>query len=110
MILDVVAKNNFEKPYVKLTLEELNDGMELSIHHKNSVFKKTIPNTLDRGALGQTMSNLIKQQINGLCDLYLKADFGNSQFAEINIWNGEPIRSIPLNFFEGVEYKLKFKK
>lgn len=56
------------------------------------------------------MTNLIKNQINGLCDLYLYADFGNRHYAKINLWNGQPKISTSLDFYKGVEYKLKFKK
>ncbi|MGZ4068298.1 MAG: hypothetical protein ACXVPE_16380, partial [Bacteroidia bacterium] len=93
-----------------LSLVEVVDGMEFLIHHKNSVYKKTIQNSLERDGQGQTFANLIWHQINGLCELYVTADFGNNQYAEINIWNGQPKVRTPIEFFQGVEYKLKFKK
>ena len=59
---------------------------------------------------GQKHSNLIERQINGLCDLYVKADFGNSEYAEINLWNGEGKVAAKLESFVGVEHKLVFTK
>jgi hypothetical protein len=53
---------------------------------------------------------LINKQINGLCNLHLKADFGNRQFAEINIWNGKDRESKPINAFQGVEHIMEFPK
>lgn len=108
LIIEVAKYNNCEMPVVQLSLQILNDGMQFSIHHKNSVFKKTIQDTIDKD--GQSFKNLINNQINGLCDFYLRADFGNKQFAEINLWNGQTKKSKMLDSFEGVEYILKFKK
>ena len=108
LIIEVAKYNNCEMPEVQLSLQILSDGMQFSIHHKNSVFKKTIQDTIDKD--GQSFKNLINNQINGLCDFYLKADFGNKQFAEINLWNGQTKKCKMLDSFEGVEYILKFKK
>jgi hypothetical protein len=114
LILDVTDKNQLETPIVKLSLVKLFDGMEFCIHHKNSVFKKSTQDTINRE--GQTMTNLIKNQINGLCDFYIKADFGNNQYGHLNIWDkGRKSGKVksknnPLDFFEGVEYILKFRK
>ena len=85
-----------------------NQKVIFSIHHLNSVYNKTIENTIER--LGQTYTSLINKQINGLCNLHLKADFGNRQFAEINIWNGKDRESKPINPFQGVEHIMEFPK
>lgn len=97
-----------EKHKVKLRYFEENKNMIFSIHHLNSVYNKTVDNTIER--LGQTYTSLIKNQINGLCNLYLKADFGNKQFAEINLWNGKDRENRPLNDFQGVEHIMEFPK
>ena len=101
-------KNSLDKPKVALKLKEMSDGVEFSIHHVNSIFQKTIQNTIDRK--GSTFTNLINNQINGMCEFFLKANFGNKNFAKINIWDGEESKSEPLEEFEGVEYILKFNK
>lgn len=97
-----------EKPKVRLMYYQENQKVIFSIHHLNSVYNKTIENTIER--LGQTYTSLINKQINGLCNLHLKADFGNRQFAEINIWNGKDRESKPINPFQGVEHIMEFPK
>ena len=97
-----------DKPKVKLRYHQENQKVIFSINHLNSVYNKTIENTIER--LGQTYSSLIKNQINGLCNLHLKADFGNQQFAEINLWNGKDRESIPIPAFQGVEHIMEFPK
>ncbi len=97
-----------EKPKVKLKYYQESQKVIFSIHHFNGVYNKTIENTIER--LGQTYTSLIKKQINGLSNLYLKADFGNQQFAEINLWNGKDRESQPIPNFQGVEHIMEFPK
>lgn len=97
-----------EKPKVKLRYYQDNLKVTFSIHHLNGVYNKTIENTIER--LGQTYTALIRNQINGLCNFHLKADFGNQQFAEINLWNGKDRESKPMQAFEGVEHIMEFPK
>lgn len=97
-----------ERPKVKIKYYQENQKIIFSIHHLNGVYNKTIENTIDR--LGQSYNSLIKNQINGLCDLHLKADFGNQKHAEINLWNGKGRESQSLQTFQGVEHILEFPK
>lgn len=97
-----------EKPKVKLKYYQENQRVIFSIQHLNSIYNKTIENTIER--LGQTYTSLIKNQINGLCNFHLKADFGNQQFAEINLWNGKERESKPISAFQGVEHIMEFPK
>ena len=97
-----------EKPKVKLKYYHENHKVLFSIHHLNGVYDKTIENTVER--LGQTYTSLIKNQINGLCNLRIKADFGNQKYSEINIWDGLERASTKIPHFEGVEHLLEFPK
>jgi hypothetical protein len=97
-----------QKPEVVLSFYENDSKVFFSIHHTNNVYNKTIQNTKER--LGQTYRNLIKNQINGLCNLYLKADFGNDNYAMINLWNGVERGDTKINKFKGVEHLLEFSK
>lgn len=108
MVLLVTKENNLSVPNVRLKFKEENDYIIFSIHHQNSKFKRTIQN-IKEGRFGTKLTNLIQNQINGLCDLYVKADFDNNQYAEINLWNNEVINPETLPTFEGVEFILKFK-
>jgi hypothetical protein len=109
-IMDLVIDqhNLTEKPKVKLSYYQENHKVTFSIHHLNGVYNKTIENTIER--LGQTYTALIKNQINGLCNFHLKADFGKHQFAEINLWNGKNRESKHIQAFQGVEHILEFPK
>lgn len=106
MILEFVNNNNKEKPIINLSLYEVNNEIIFSIHHVNSVFGKTISNCINR--VGEKESNLINNQINGICKMHLKADFGQGNFAEINLWDGQPRISNKLTEFKGVEFQLIF--
>jgi hypothetical protein len=97
-----------EKPKVKLKYYDENHKVLFSINHLNGVYNKTIENTVER--LGQTYTSLIKNQINGLCNLRIKADFGNEKYAEINLWDGEDRTFNIIPYFEGVEHLIEFPK
>ena len=93
------------KPVFILSLKEDNDAIIFSIHHKNSIFGKTSRNTVSReGEKITKLGNLI----NGVCDMYLKADFGNYEYAEINLWNGIKKEIKKIESFEGVQFDLIF--
>ena len=110
LLKSIVEKHEIEeKPKIKLRFYEENHCVYLSIHHVNGVFKKTIENTLERFG-GTFLTSLINNQINGLCNLILKADFGGSKYAEINLWNDKERKAISLDNFQGVEHLLEFPK
>ena len=105
--IECSTKNNNGKPHIRLSLKETKEGQVIfGIHHKNSVYQKSIVNTINR--IGESQSNLIKHLINGVCDLFIKADFGNGQYAEINLWNGNERKAVKIDQFDGVEYLLIF--
>jgi hypothetical protein len=105
----IIEQNNpNEKAQVKLKYFEENQKVFFTIQHINGKYNKTIENTIER--LGQTYTSLIKNQINGLCNFYLKADFGNNKFAAVNLWNGKNRESEILPTFQGVEHMLEFPK
>ena len=106
MILEFVKNNKKEKPKVNLSLYESNTDIIFSIHHKNSIYGKTIGNCISR--IGEKESNLIYNQINGVCKMKLRADFGENNFAEVNLWNGQPRHSVEIDEFKGVEFQLIF--
>lgn len=112
-LIKTVNKENDinEKPQIMLSFYEDNNDVVFSIHHLNSVWLKSIQSTLDK-PFGYSMKPIVEKQINGLCDLYVRAEFGDSEFSEINLWNGNKRASapVPKGFTGGVEYLLKFKK
>lgn len=103
------------KPKVKLTLTEKDGSLELAILHKGSVYGKSIINTTER--LGTTYENLIKKQINGVCNFYIRADFENDGAYSIGIWNKQdlwktkyPIAKRLEHEIGGVEHIFEFVK
>lgn len=110
LIIEVTDKYNLEMPKVKIAAKVNLEEFQLSIHHVNSIYKKTISNTLER--IGQNYRNLIENQINGLCNLILKAEFESDPKSQINIWNGKDRKAevIEDNSFKGVEHIFQFPK
>jgi hypothetical protein len=107
IIQEVSLKYDLGVPKIKLALREEGNSIIFAIHHINSVYKKTIKNTIER--IGQSHTQLINRIINGLCNLYIQADFGGNEFARINLWDQSDRKSECIQSFEGVEYQLIFK-
>ena len=109
----IIDENSFvnpkNKPQIKLSLTENSEIINLSIHHLNGVYGKTLESTISR-MIGNTYANLITKQINGLCNFYLRADFGYDQFAKINLWDGNNKEATMIPTFKGVEHILEFPK
>ncbi|RZJ87458.1 MAG: hypothetical protein EOO20_16025 [Chryseobacterium sp.] len=76
-----------------------------SIWHKNSVFKKSKGFTIER--YGQTFTGLINNQLNGLCNWNLEADFGGDDYAKLSIWPHVKT-SETIEKFQGVRHNLIF--
>jgi hypothetical protein len=101
------------KPQVRIGLSQYEKTIEFSIHHLNGIYEKNLQDTKDR-PIGQVYENLINNQIAGMCNLYLRADFGNDVYAQFEIWsesasNGNfKFSEIPK--FKGVEHILEFEK
>jgi len=53
---------------------------------------------------------LIEKQINGLCDLHIKAKFEDNQNYEVNLWDGKQRKAESISLFDGVKYLLILKK
>lgn len=89
--------------------ENLDKTVDLIIHHKNMAFYRTSLNdTKER--IGDMHTSLIKSNINGLCELYIRAKFECGQSYEVNLWNNKQRDGIPINNVTGVQYVLKFRK
>lgn len=81
----IIDQKNSSKPRVRLSLIEKEKTIEFSILHLDGVYNKSINNTIER--LGSTYRNLIENQINGLCNFYVRADFENNESFKIGIWD-----------------------
>lgn len=103
-----------EKPKVKLKLYENSNSVFLSINHVNSQFGKSLESCKGR-LIGQKYRPIINK-LNGICNIYLKADFGQNQYAKFAIWdkkwNTQNEREVLKSYedFKGVEHILEFQR
>ncbi|MEC3876484.1 hypothetical protein [Chryseobacterium salviniae] len=109
MIIQVVYKHKLPPPLIELSFTQNPQSVDFIIHHINvDYYRKTIKDIRTR--IGDSYSDLIKNQINGLCDLYLNAKFENGSCYQINLWNSFKTRdAYPIEEIEGVQYILRFK-
>lgn len=108
IILDVSKKKKFAKPEIVLTfLETKKNVIEFGIHHINSPFYQKSPTNV-KNRIGASQNELITNQINGLCNLYLNANFENGESYIVNLWDGKPRDLQPSDKINGVKYILRF--
>jgi hypothetical protein len=109
-ILDVTDRFNLEKPIINISfITDINKQVNLIIHHENvDYFKKNINSLYDRNKLGEKYQRVIKS-INGVCDLYLEAQFENNKSYRLNLWDNKDIQEKEINSLKGVKHILNFK-
>ena len=81
----IILFNKNLKPRVRLSLKESQVATSLSIHHLDRTYAKSLETCKNR-LIGQNYSSIIKN-LNGICNIYLTADFGSNQFAAFAIWD-----------------------
>jgi hypothetical protein len=105
--LAIASSKEGVKPIIDLSFISENNKIEFSIHHFNSkITKKRASDLIDR--IGESHAGIINN-LNGLCDLYLKAEFSYGEYSEVNLWNNKKREAKPIPNFKGVEHILKFK-
>ena len=104
-----------EKPIVLLGLSESENSIYFSINCINGVYGKSLSSAKNR-LIGNQYEAIIKK-LNGLCNIYLQADFGNQVLSKLTIWNDEwnvqkyRVEHQPDEAFQGgVEHILEFKR
>jgi hypothetical protein len=97
------------KPKIDLSVHIEKTGRRnkivFSIWQTNAKCNRTKEDLLDR--YGATFTNLINQQINGLCDWTIDADFGDEDYAHISIWP-KSHEFHDIEKMEGLRYNLIF--
>lgn len=87
-ILRICKKANEDNEInIELSFYESGDKVFFIIFDKGHCYKKTLKNAIER--IGESQTNLIKNQINGLCNLYIEADFDERTSARIDLWTEE---------------------
>ena len=106
--VDVQKKFSTEIPHIEVEFYREIDTKRVcfAIHHFNTEYRKSLNDAISR--IGDQQTNLIKNQIDGICDLYIQADFGNKEYAELNLWDGKPREGKPIEKMQGVKYILKY--
>lgn len=107
--LVIKCQSGQDLPRVKISFEEKKDALRLRIHHLNQKYGKSLQSLIDK-PYGQDYTLLINKKINGLCNLHLNADFGQNEFANVNLWNGDRMKAEKLAEFTGVEHVIEFPK
>ena len=112
-IVKICSKNrNNDKEPIQIRLSFFDEAESKStffcIHHLNTVYKKTSKNSTER--IGTDHSDLISNQINGLCDLFIEAKFGDGASGKLNLWDeADDFKFQPLqDEITGVKYILRF--
>ncbi len=109
--LIITIHQTTELPKVQLKFFETEESVKFSIHHLNSIYRKSYEVFKNR-PIGQVYENLIKNQIHGVMNFYLKAELIGNQHISVNLYNGKKmiIDSENLPGFQGVEHIFEFKK
>lgn len=108
--IDLIKRNsNKNHQEIQISYYVEDSKKILSIHQLNAYWKKSILDTIER-PFGNEMHSLIELQINGLCDLYIRAKFNDNESYEVNLWNGKERLAKSISTFDGVEYLLILKK
>jgi hypothetical protein len=109
-IISLIKENgNPNRQKIVISFYEEASKKLLSIHQLNTYWKKPISDTIER-PFGNSMLPLIEKQINGLCDLHIRAKFEDNQNYEVNLWDGKERKVKLIPIFDGVEYLLILKK
>lgn len=114
----ICEKFGNQKNKVVVSLVEESGFINVIINHINQTYLKTSESTLSRR--GSTYTSL-KNKINGMCELWLEADFPNEPSYRINLWTGEwnnekkkyfskPMQKEEIEKVNGVKHILKFKR
>lgn len=112
LIIENQSSDTTRRPIVKLSFYEHKGRINFSIHHLNSKYSKSLASTINR-PIGKTYSSIIKKLINGNCNLYLNADFGQNEYAMFRLWYDKSTHKRQMekiSTFEGVEHILEFYK
>ena len=94
-----------EHPEIELAFYEENGKTLFTVHHKNSIYGKP-PSSASR--IGDDLGLLVNRNINGICNLYIEADFGREQYFRVDLWSPTGGRRQKIDKVSGVKYILEF--
>lgn len=99
---------------IELSFYESGDKIFFVIYDKGHFYRKPLKAATER--IGESQTSLIKNQINGLCNLYIEADFDEKTPARIDLWteksstlgSNAKIPFCRVDKVNGVKYILEF--
>lgn len=117
-ILQLIILKAIEKkvrPIVQIKLYEKGNSIFFSIHDLNGIYGKSIKSATNR-LIGDQYEKIVSK-LNGICNLYLQANFGQNNFYKLTIWDSKwniqknrNEQKVEKYFTGGVEHILEFKR
>ena len=109
-IIKLIKNNSGEgMQIIELSFFEQDSKKIFSIYQRNTIWNKSVSDTVER-PFGDDFTPIVKNQINGLCDLHIEARFENDYCYHVNLWDGTKRESYPIKEIDGVKYLLILKK
>lgn len=94
---------------IELSFYEEGNNVCLSIHHLNSIYGKTLYKLRSKNErIGELQGQLIKDLANGLCDIYIEAEFPEKEYARYALWAEDGGSIVKISEMKGVKYIVKF--
>jgi hypothetical protein len=110
--ISLIIDNHFESDIPSIELSFFRDKKNSKrvyfiIHHVNTFYKKSADESKN---FGDRLHEIIEMQLNGVCNIYLSANFLEQEYARINLWNGanRRKRTKGITPTKGVKYILEF--
>lgn len=117
-IIQIIILKAIEKkvrPLVQIKLYEKGNSIFFSIHDLNSIYSKSIKSANNR-LIGDQYEKIVSK-LNGICNIYLQANFGQNNNYKLTIWDSKwniqknrKEQKVEKNFTGGVEHILEFKR
>jgi hypothetical protein len=117
-IIQIIILKAIEKkvrPLVQIKLYEKGNSIFFSIHDLNSIYSKSIKSANNR-LIGDQYEKIVSK-LNGICNIYLQANFGQNNNYKLTIWDSKwniqknrKEQKVEKNFIGGVEHILEFKR
>ncbi len=113
----IIQKSTAKKvrPQVQIKLYEKGNSIIFSIHDLNGIYGKSIKSAKDR-LIGDQYEKIVNK-LNGICNIYLQANFGQNNNHKLTIWDSKwniqknrIEQKVEKNFKGGVEHILEFKR
>lgn len=111
-LVNLILEKHFldEIPIIELSFykyQKKKNTIHFVIHHLNTHYKKSAE---EAKQIGDSMHVIISNQLNGICNFHINADFLGEEVAWVNLWDGKERRAYRKDApkTKGVKYILEF--